>query len=84
RVGGGDPAPVKGVIHNGSEEIGRGEDGKTVRDPNGCGIVATVETHENIGPGLAREAPNGVFEFAGWDFARTPAPVGEAGESDCA
>ena len=83
RVGGSDPAPVKGVIHDGSEEIGRGEDRKLVRAPGRLRRRRHCRDRPaHRRPGWPVRPANGVFEFAGRNFAGAAPAVGIVGEPD--
>ena len=84
RVGRGDPAPVVGIVDDGSEEVGGGEHREVVAHQDGCRVVAAVQADQHVCARLAGEAADRLFELAGRDLAGAASTVGIAGEPDCA
>ena len=84
RVGGGDPAEGIGVVDDRGEEVRRRHDGPVRADPDHGGVVAMLDTDEQVGRPLRRDQPgDGLLKFAGRDLARAPAAARVLGEPDC-
>ena len=81
-VGGGDPAPVVGVVDDGGEEVGRREHHPVAVDPHRGRVVAVVEPDDEVGRPVAHEAADHLLQLAGRDLAGAAAAVGELGQAD--
>src|SRR5690606_27381490 len=83
RVGGGDPAPLIGVVDHRGEEVSGRDDRPIVGDPYGGRVVAVVEADEQVAAGqTAGEAGEDGLELAGRDLAGAAAAGGELGPTE--
>jgi hypothetical protein len=83
RVGGGDPAPVVGVVDDRGEEVGGGDDRAAAVDADRGPVIAVLDAHEQVAPGApAREARENPFELPGRDLAGTPPAGGVLREAE--
>ena len=83
RVGGGDAAPVVGVVDDRREEVGGDDEREVVAHAVDGGVVGGVEPDEQVGVvGRVEPADEAEHraEIAGRQLARAPRPVREARE----
>ena len=89
RIGGCDAAPVEGVVHHGGEEVGRGDDGEPIGDPDHGRVVAGIEADQQFGAAVAggrealgRDQPGqDALELPRGDLACAPAAMGVLGKA---
>src|SRR5699024_784432 len=83
-IGGGDPAPVVGVVDHRGEEVRGGQDRQILADLDGGGVVAVIQADEDFGAGYGRagQTADRFLELTGGNLARAPAPVGETRQPD--
>jgi hypothetical protein len=80
-VGGRDAPELVGVVHDGHEEVGGGDQRLLVVEPVDCRVVGGLDAHHELG---RDHSPRVVLEdlrqHAGRDLAAAAAAVREAGE----
>ncbi|MNQ67926.1 hypothetical protein D3C85_824660 [compost metagenome] len=81
RVGRGDAAELVGVVHDGHEEIGGGDQRLLVVEPVDCRVVGGLDADHELGRNQpARMVLEDLRQHARRDLAAAAAPMREAGE----
>src|SRR5699024_1168868 len=70
-IGRSDPAPVVGGVDHRGEKICRRQNGSLSIKAYSSGVIAIVNTHQNMVVVLTSKLGNGIFEFARRDFTGT-------------
>src|SRR5581483_3130689 len=74
--------PVVGVVDDGGEEVGGGDDGEAVADPYDGSVVTIVQPDEEPGRRLGGKRGDDLLQLAGRDLAGTATAVGVLREAN--
>jgi hypothetical protein len=83
RIGRSDPAPVIGVVDDGSEEVSSTDHRQPVLDPKHGSIVAVLDPHQKVRRRHHREPREHLLELPRRDLAGAAAAMGKLRQAVC-